>query len=132
MGFRSTMVTEDNPVEWPVWFHQKYLEKLNFNSDSSGRISGVLSTKMEWAIYKSLEELHEDIYKVIGELGLARDPFHLVWLHECGGITKVEIYPEGVFIGTLPLESAKEPWAEGGMDHGDWCHSGSCTMKIEG
>lgn len=90
MGFRSTFVTEDNVVRWPDWFREKYANFAHVPAE------GVLSSKMECKTYFTWDGLAEDIRKAID--WAERDwPFVFVWLHECGGITRVEIHQGGVW-----------------------------------
>ena len=36
MGFRSTFTTEDNNIQWPQWFREKYDKKIWFTEDYKG------------------------------------------------------------------------------------------------
>lgn len=88
MGFRSTFTTEHNWSAWPDWFVEKYSPLVWFSDDRKGP----LSAKQESKTYGVFLNLEQDIQKAIDwrERG-ASDHFVLVWLHECGGITRVEI-----------------------------------------
>lgn len=91
MGFRSTFVTEDYSVEWPEWFKEKYDGWINFN--------GCISSTTEGKTYGVFSSLAEDIQKALkeakAELSLG---FVLIFLHECGGITRYEIHPDRINI----------------------------------
>jgi len=98
MGFRSTFTTEDcNRIEWPDWFVNKYSCAVWFNEISNGftpmpRVPrGTISSKNEQKAYGFLDELHLDIQKAIQWDALDIESFILVFLHECGGITRCQI-----------------------------------------
>ena len=105
MGFRSTFVTEDlfPDAFWPTWFREKYVDSVN--------IGACLSSKMECKTYYTWKDLDADICRVLAE---APDDEYarplrnvvLVYLHECGGITRVELSPAG------PRYSEPESWRE--------------------
>lgn len=80
MGFRSTFVTGDCFGEdIPEWFIEKYQGAVNIN--------GCLSSTHEYKSYGFFNNLEEDIQKIIRP----GQEVAMVWLHECGGITKVHI-----------------------------------------
>lgn len=85
MGFRSTFVTEDSLVAWPDWFVEKYASTINFHAEKKGSIS----SNAEWKTYGIWAELHKDIQKLIDWDN--RENFVMVFLHECGGITRCQI-----------------------------------------
>lgn len=88
MGFRSTFVTEDMNITWPIWFREKY-PHLNFGDDNNGQ----LSTKFEIKIYE--DDIFKDIQKVLVEVNFCLK-FTIAVLHECGGINRVDITKDKV------------------------------------
>lgn len=95
MGFRSTFVTEDHQIVWPDWFKQKYEGVLNFGRGEKG----ALSAKHEYKHHERGDGLLEDIQRAIDwdTFGSKLRPhFVLVYLHECGGITRVEISKDAI------------------------------------
>ena len=106
MGFRSTFITEDNRLIIPKWFikkWEKYVNISNFKSDSmiahSKRNAMPLSSKVEGKTYFLWNELLPDIQKAMKEDLFYKDfehPIILIWLHDCGGITKVKIYKDKI------------------------------------
>lgn len=87
MGFRSTFTTEDFNIHWPEWFREKYANTVDFGRDGAGS----LHSKGEAKTYSASgwADLPEDIRKAIDWNEI--DQFVLVYLHECGGITRVQI-----------------------------------------
>lgn len=93
MGFRSMFVTEDNSTVWPDWFRTKYSGLVHF-PEKNGPISSHREQKeyMAWGV-----DFLADIQKVLRE-EMERERSEdtdlvLVFLHECGGITKATILP---------------------------------------
>jgi hypothetical protein len=84
MGFRSTVISEDTFMDWPEWFVEKYKGMLHLDR------SGPLASRYE---SKAREGLVDDVSKAV--VGKFSKPFVLVFLHECGGITRVQIDPDG-------------------------------------
>ena len=84
MGFRSTFTTLDVGVKWPDWFVQKYQPTISFGNRC-------LSSKLEAKAYHSWPDLPEDIQKAIDWDNYVFKWFVLVYLHECGGVTRVQI-----------------------------------------
>lgn len=96
MGFRSTLISEAG-AEWPDWFRAKYAEWLTGNE---GR-TVVLATPWEMKTYYGVGVyLTEDVHRALTETGYFNEAsdqsFSMVWLHECGGITKVQVNADGV------------------------------------
>jgi hypothetical protein len=96
MGFRSTFITEDQDAwEWPDWFVMKYRSSTNFSLDPfSSRYTGPLSSMFQGkcGVCGGWAELPEDIQKAIPWEKFNWDMnYILVYLHECGGITRVQI-----------------------------------------
>ena len=98
MGFRSTLITQHNYLPLPEWFVEKYkdylyingLDKKNNHHDGNGL---PLASKYEFKTYFEIGEgLPADIQKVMQESpdDIPRE-LVFVWLHECGGITRVQI-----------------------------------------
>lgn len=85
MGFRSTLATYDYPITWPGWFKDKYFSSLIFLPDI-----GALCSKGEFKTYGVWVELAEDVQRVI-EWGEGPAKFVMVFLHECGGVTRCQI-----------------------------------------
>lgn len=87
MGFRSTFTTEDYGIHWPDWFFDKYKETVFFREDHKGTIAA----KFEAKTYGDMQALPGDIQRAIDWSGFGLDSFVLVYLHECGGITRCQI-----------------------------------------
>lgn len=86
MGFRSTFTTYDIDVVWPEWFRDKYSASIAFKDDGTG----ALHSRVECKTYCVWSELHADIQRAI-YWGKLKTSFVLVYLHECGGITRCQI-----------------------------------------
>ena len=92
MGFRSVMMTEDSVVVWPKWFLEKYAETIQViprTPEGGGRL---VSTH-ECKLYMTWAELPEDLAKALQE---SEEPnfrgfFDVIFLHECRGISKLQI-----------------------------------------
>ena len=111
MGFRSTFTTEDLYIEWPQWFRDKYAEDIWFSEDGRSPLHPIVEGKT----YGVWSELHTDIQRAI-DWEDKIDRFVLVFLHECGGITRCQI------------EKDKIKWSEptewlqtDGVEH-DYCY----------
>ncbi len=124
MGFRSTFTTMDYSIRWPEWFQEKYKETIFV------RVMGSLHPKHEGKAYGAWIDLPEDIQKAIDwkEWNKTRSaPFRfvLVYLHECGGITRVCI-EEDKITWSEPLE-----WEESKneISHGYQC-VGTCNQPV--
>lgn len=92
MGFRSTFVTEDWPIEWPDWFVNKYSDHVWINADKKHAIS----SKREGKTYGIFCDLAEDIRKAINWDDFTMKHFVLLYLHECGGITRCQVDKDSV------------------------------------
>ena len=117
MGFRSTLTTSDYNVVWPPWFVEKYKECLTLGRDGHGPLGSLTEVK----IYFSLPDLVTDIHKVLQDSFFTRprlSPFELVYLHECGGITRVELYKDEIHYSE-PTGWATVPWVT--HDYCDGC-----------
>lgn len=91
MGFRSTFTTEGYTIQWPQWFRDKYAGVIWFTEDGSGPLHSVREAKA----YMRWKTLHEDIQRAI-DWGAFRKNFVLVYLHECGGITRCQIAKDAI------------------------------------
>jgi len=97
MGFRSVFITEDIAISWPEWFVEKWSQYVHFHE-----ATGPISSKYELKTYNKWKDLEEDVQKIIG--GGFTDKIIMVYLHECRGITRVEIYKDKI------LYSVPETW----------------------
>lgn len=91
MGFRSTLTTEDYNIMWPDWFVEKYKDFIHFREDNRGP----LAAKFEAKVYDTFMDLCTDIQKAI-DWDKFVEHFILVYLHECGGVTRCQISKSGV------------------------------------
>lgn len=103
MGFRSTLITEHNHLPLPPWFVEKYTDYLYINgvdkenSRDEGRAGLPLASKYEFKTYfPTAESLPTDIQQVIRESPEASPSLVMIWLHECGGITRVQIDKDNI------------------------------------
>jgi hypothetical protein len=99
MGFRSTMVSMDRYIDWPVWFREKYPHLLlNTDLDTGTALLGI-TIERKTGFYS---ELPRDVQQALHEVGefktYPNTQFVYVWLHECGGITRVQVEAHNVFI----------------------------------
>ena len=92
MGFRSTFTIEDYAINWPQWFMDKWGKLCWFNTDANG----VFASKHEAKTYMAWEELPSDIQKAIDWDDFRLDDIVLVYLHECGGITRCQIEKDAI------------------------------------
>jgi hypothetical protein len=99
MGFRTTMTTEDlGGIRLPKWFVEKWKDDFNFGEHEYQKPpydkgTMLISTKNERKFYFGKDqEILKDIQKVCKENDIEK--FVVVLLHECGGITRVEIGKE--------------------------------------
>lgn len=115
MGFRSTLITEHHSFTWPDWFKDKYSARFNLED------KGVLSSKYE----NKWNFIEEDIQKVLLEKQWDFElEFVLVYLHECGGITRVQFTKDG------PKYSVPIDWEEtDGIWH-SYCYGCSDIVKF--
>lgn len=97
MGFRTTIITEDfSGIKIPKWFVNKWGNDFNFGEHKNSYIlyhrknTLLISSKREKKMYYGKdEEIFLDIQKICIKKGL--DKFIVIMLHECGGITRVQI-----------------------------------------
>lgn len=93
MGFGSTFVTNDLSWKWPAWFRERYAGNVHFPRDG-----GPISSVGEMKTYGYFADLHTDIHRALRED--ANNDYDwcivLVYLHECGGITRCEIRRDSI------------------------------------
>jgi hypothetical protein len=87
MGFRSTFTSDAWAKEWPAWFKGKHGAYLHINDGQS------LSTKNEIKLYD--DEIFKDIQRVL-PFCCCHERVRLCALHECGGVTLVDIRPDSI------------------------------------
>jgi len=114
MGFRSTFTTQHYAIDWPEWFVEKYEATIMFPPGNCGPIS----SKIECKTYSTWVDLDKDIHRAIDWDSFPLD-FVLVYLHECGGITRVQFDKAGV------LYSEPDAWKETENITHDYC--GACS-----
>lgn len=91
MGFRSTLITEDNCLEIQPWFYEKHKDRLHFGQHQD-KPSLPLASKYEFKTYFEWwsDELLPDIQRLIKENTHYKvEEIEMVLFHECCGITKV-------------------------------------------
>lgn len=91
MGFRSTFTTEDYAIKWPQWFIDKYAGTIAFVDGGVGPLHSVREMKT----YRRMAELPHDIQIAI-DWGSFSSAFVMVYLHECGGITRCQIEKDAI------------------------------------
>ena len=89
MGFRSTLTTFSYYGEWPQWFREKYTDGFLVQDH------GPLLSLFEHKKYGWYKNLHEDIQRAI-DWEYRAYQFVLVYLHECGGITRCQIEKDAI------------------------------------
>lgn len=130
MGFRSVMISEDFDVELPQWFQEKHQSNINFTLKEDRSNLGHYYTSFPIRTYKERkfysafkdEEIFKDLQKVILERKMIQ--LVVVLLHECGGISRVEISQTEIQ-GSEPLT-----WKSvDGVNH-DYCYGCSDIKYI--
>lgn len=112
MGFRSTFTTEDYTIKWPAWFIEKYGKHIWFAREDCG----ALHSKGEAKTYGLWEPLPEDIQRAVNWESFGLEWFVLVYLHECGGITRCQIGKDSI------VWSEPQEWqVTEGVTH-DYCY----------
>lgn len=93
MGFRSTFVTNDCQWKWPAWFREKYISNVHFP-----REAGPIASVCEGKTYGMFLDLPADIQRALSETetGWPAWCLVLVYVHECGGITRCEIRRDSI------------------------------------
>jgi hypothetical protein len=116
MGFRSTFITEDRGMTFKDWFIDKYKDKINFSGNHTP-----ISSKFEIKAYAP--DLEKDIKSGINWNGKRK--LILIWLHECGGITRVEITENAI------LSSEPTAWHETHHIEHNYCYGCSDHQTVE-
>lgn len=117
MGFRCTFITGwPGPTKLPAWFIEKWKDSVNFSPEERFPLSCKQRTKANW------NGIVEDIQKVLEETDY-RMAVELVFVHECSGVTRVEISRSEI-IYSEPIAWKRVPNA---YDHyiGDPCYDKS-------
>jgi len=100
MGFRSTLTSGDlGGVNLPKWFIDKYKDNYYFGIKTrmASKNHLFISSKFESKYYSGKEEdVFLDLQRVIKEIDISK--FVLVLLHECGGITRVQVEKNKIFL----------------------------------
>lgn len=91
MGFRSTFTTQDYGIQWPQWFREKYAGVIWFTGEGKGPLHSVREAKT----YLLWGDLPTDIQRAIDWSNPLKN-FVLVYLHECGGITRCQIEKDAI------------------------------------
>lgn len=125
MGFRSTMTTGDLRLDIPQDFLDKHPYLMCKKLDD-GRNVLPLTLKSEIKFYYAFEdtELFKDIQKLIIDQSF-NSTIDLVLLHECGGITKVEISKDSI-VGIEPTHWKRVT----GVEH-NYCYGCSDIKKVK-
>ena len=91
MGFRTTLISQDYMVQIPEWFKEKH-KQVTYNNNSF-----TIAILTETKFYDDVKEteLFIDIQKLMIDQDF-RPSMVLVLLHECGGVTRVEIDRENI------------------------------------
>lgn len=123
MGFRSTIVTQDYHLPLPEWFVDKYKDLLFMGIE--GKFHLPVASMVEFKSYVGRGgEIEYDIQRVMREGGWSNGNIILVWLHECGGITRVEIYTDKI------LFSEPISWKQVEEISHDYCYGCSDVENI--
>jgi len=114
MGFRCTFITGwPGPRKLPVWFIEKWKDSVNFGAEAGFPLSSKERTKANWG------GIVEDIQKTLQETEY-RMPIELVFVHECSGVTRVEISREQiVYSEPTTWKRVQDAY---GHDLGDSCY----------
>lgn len=94
MGFRSVFMTEDNAVDWPSWFVEKYQNVVRFGFSHRG----IFFTPTEIKLYREdMIDLPKDIQRAIDwERHSYMKQLLLIILHQCGGVTRLHITRDSI------------------------------------
>jgi len=112
MGFYSTFTTEDCRITWPQWFREKYSKSIWFKDDHTGTIA----SKREGKTYAVFSDLPADIQRAIDWNDFQLKKFVMVYLHECGGITRCQIEKDAI------KWSEPESWQQTNDVEHDYCY----------
>ena len=130
MGFRSTMITEDLHVPLSKKFVQKYSKIFNFGIDNDKQKNFPISSKFEMKTYfDTYQEMVTDLAILAKEHNV---DFSAVFLHECGGLTKVDFHADGTYVCGIPTgwETVGVNELEIGHDYCYGCSNLSVPQKI--
>lgn len=100
MGFRSVILSEDTWQELPEWFVERWKDTLHFGvhtklSGKKLRPGFPIAGKSEFKEYGNIaEDLYADLQKLPTEMKW-KYPVQFIWFHECHGVTKFCIWPDG-------------------------------------
>lgn len=119
MGFRSTIISQEHGLLIPDWFVEKY--NKYFHIDFTERYGHTwfqpISSKLETKFYEVFkeQELFVDIQKIMIDTNF-QSTMSIVLLHECGGITVVNINKDYI--------KGKEPtgWKEVEQVEHNYCY----------
>jgi hypothetical protein len=122
MGFRSTVTSDVWYGTLPAWFQEKYMtgnfpmlrQSENLPLSSANEVKAYFHTNFDTDVQKAILEMGHDLRTI---------PFVFVWLHECGGITRVEIWEKNIFYSE-PATWCREEW----ITH-DYCYGCSEAGK---
>ena len=92
MGFRSMFMTADAGIDWPAEFVEKHQKWVNFPT-RNGKVVGAISSKHESKFYGGTDEdIIQEIAVIVRDQHVYVDStFEIVFLHECGGVSKFDI-----------------------------------------
>jgi hypothetical protein len=112
MGFRSTLTSLHYVIDWPEWFVGIHGHLLSED--------GLLCSRWELKAYM-VGSLAEDVQLALIQTNFSAWPFVYVWLHECGGVTRVEVGEDYI--------TAMDPvaWRIVGGDDGGHGYCYGCT-----
>ena len=121
MGFRSTICTFDYSNKWPEWFRDKYKYILDIGE------CGAIYSKGE---FKVRDDICPDIQTTLNEQDWfdRSDAYVVVFLSECGGVTRVVIRKDTIEWHDMDAYASRE---SGGMWHHYCDHCYELTGDIK-
>jgi hypothetical protein len=123
MGFRSTFTTEHVDGSFSSAFVSKWQHVVNFRNGNELP----LSAKKEAKISMTFDGLDKEIQAAFSwPQNVNR--IVLIWLHECGGISRVEIHRDSILYSE-PTEWDVAESLSDDSHHGDWCSRCSDVEK---
>lgn len=127
MGFRSSFITTDLGPDLPPWFLEKWGNWWNFYTSRDGKRGFPISSPFERKMGQ-FADWHTDLQKVLREADY-QHPIILAWLHECGGITRVEIHKDRILFsepdGWTSVDYCGHSYCDGCSDHPEIVHERS-------
>ncbi len=96
MGFRSVFISEHYSIEWPAWFVERWKESVFFDEDNKG----LIASRFEGKMHDLFSEIFTDVQKVLKARecnNSNREKLVFVILHECRGITRVEVHQDKIW-----------------------------------